>query len=60
MFSHYSVRLRVTVLLMVLLAGSGPLLRAHAQQRALPAKTIKLDPTKNLGTWEGWGGSMAW
>jgi galactan endo-1,6-beta-galactosidase len=60
MFSQYSVRLRVTVLLVVLLAGSGPLLRAHAQQRALAAKTIKLDPTKNFGTWEGWGSSLAW
>jgi galactan endo-1,6-beta-galactosidase len=45
---------------MVLLAGSGPLLRAHAQQPPLAAETVKLDPTKNLGTWEGWGSSLAW
>ena len=60
MFGHYSVRLRVTLPLMALLAGSGPLLRTHAQQRALAAETIKLDPTKNFGTWEGWGSSLAW
>jgi galactan endo-1,6-beta-galactosidase len=60
MFGHYSVRLRVTVPLLLLLAGLEPWLRTHAQQRALAAETIKLDPTKNFGTWEGWGSSLAW
>jgi galactan endo-1,6-beta-galactosidase len=60
MLSHHFVRFRVPVLLMVLLAGSGPSLRAHAQQPAPAAETIKLDPTKNFGTWEGWGSSLAW
>ena len=60
MFSHYSVRLRATVLQMVLLAGSGLLLHAQAQQPPVAAETVKLDPTKTLGTWEGWGSSLAW
>src|SRR5216683_3459153 len=52
---------RVTMLLMVLLAGLGSSLRAHAQQQhALEAETVKPDPTKNLGQWEGWGSSLAW
>ena len=50
----------LSALLTVLLAGSGSWHRAHAQQRALAAKTVKLDPTKNLGPWEGWGSSLAW
>src|SRR5260370_38796765 len=45
---------------MVLLAGSGYSLRANAQQGAPTIETVKLDPTKNLGTWEGWGSSLAW
>jgi galactan endo-1,6-beta-galactosidase len=60
MFSRYSVRLRVTVPLMLLLAGLEPWLYTHAQQPALAAETIRLDPTKNFGTWEGWGSSLAW
>jgi galactan endo-1,6-beta-galactosidase len=60
MLSHYFVRLRVTVLHMVLLAGSGPWLRANPQQPPLTAETVKLDPTRTLGTWEGWGSSLAW
>jgi galactan endo-1,6-beta-galactosidase len=48
----------VSVLLILLLVGST--LRAHAQQSALKVETVKPDPTKDFGTWEGWGSSLAW
>src|SRR5690349_21972362 len=50
----------LSVLLIVLLTGSGLLLRANAQQGGPTIETLKLDPTKYLGQWEGWGSSLAW
>ena len=50
----------MSVLLIVLVTGSGFAVRAHAQQGGLTAQTVKIDPTKNVGKWEGWGSSLAW
>src|SRR5258708_30838134 len=55
----YQVRLRL-MLRVIVLAGSGFSLGAHPEQRSLTAVTIKPDPKNNLGTWEGWGSSLAW
>ena len=48
------------MLLLVALAGSGFSLGSHPEQRSLTAGTIKPDPKRNLGQWEGWGSSLAW
>jgi len=48
----------LSVFLIALLSGSA--LRAPAQQSALETTTVKVDPTKNFGQWEGWGSSLAW
>lgn len=40
--------------------GAGAPVRTHAQQSAPATITVKVDPTKNLGQWEGWGSSLAW
>ena len=48
------------MLLIILLAGAGSLFRANAEQGAPTIETVKLDPTKDLGTWDGWGSSLAW
>ena len=42
-----------------LLCGLGCQVRAHFQNS--PAiGTVRIDPTQNLGKWEGWGSSLAW
>src|SRR5436853_4157816 len=50
----------LSVLLTMLLACSGYLHRAQAQQAAPKTEIVKPDPTKILGHWEGWGSSLAW
>lgn len=51
---------RLSMFLIVLLTGSAFSFRADAQQRGPAALPVKVDPTKNLGDWEGWGSSLAW
>ena len=43
-----------------LLTGCVLSLRAHAQQSGPATVIVKVNPTKNLGQWEGWGSSLAW
>src|ERR1700731_3996462 len=33
--------------------------RAHSQNSSAIG-TVKIDPTQNLGRWDGWGSSLAW
>lgn len=48
------------VMVIVLLATPSLKSRAHAQQSAPVTTTVNVDPTSNLGQWEGWGSSLAW
>lgn len=42
-----------------LLCGLGWQLLARSQNSSAIG-TVKIDPTQNLGSWEGWGSSLAW
>ncbi|HKW17983.1 MAG TPA: glycoside hydrolase [Terriglobales bacterium] len=46
--------------LFLLLAGSIYPFHGRAQQGSSKTDVIKIDSTKNLGQWEGWGSSLAW
>jgi galactan endo-1,6-beta-galactosidase len=48
------------VIVIALLIGAALSFRAHAQQSGPATVTVKVDPTKNLGRWDGWGSSLAW
>lgn len=50
----------ISVALAVLLAGACLLSRGQEKQSAPRTVKLKVDPTKNLGQWEGWGSSLAW
>lgn len=50
----------LSVLAILFLAAAMPTFCARAQQDSLPIPAIKVDPNENLGTWEGWGSSLAW
>ena len=49
-----------SVIVIALLIGYALSFRAHAQQRGPATVTVKIDPTNDLGPWEGWGSSLAW
>lgn len=50
---------RLVSVVFVLLTVASSSFRAHAQSLRASV-TVKVDPTKNLGQWEGWGSSLAW
>lgn len=47
-------------MIIALPALSGSSFHAQTQQVVGTAKTVKIDPSENLGQWEGWGSSLAW
>jgi galactan endo-1,6-beta-galactosidase len=48
------------IVLAVLLAAFGSAFRARASEATLALTSIKVDPSQDLGAWEGWGSSLAW
>lgn len=54
------VRRLQSLLLIVLLVGSRSALQGQEPQPAVKAEILRVDPTKNLGEWEGWGSSLSW
>ena len=43
-----------------ILAPSGSSFQKDAQQIALVTEIMRVDSSKNLGPWDGWGSSLAW
>lgn len=48
------------LVLTALLATLGFSLRARGQEGAPATVAVKVDPSQDLGSWEGWGSSLAW
>jgi galactan endo-1,6-beta-galactosidase len=45
--------------IVALLAASGTSVQTHAEQGARVTE-VRVDSSKNIGSWEGWGSSLAW
>ncbi len=50
----------LSVLVILVLAGSLRKFLAFTQQGSRETQTVKLNPNEKLGQWEGWGSSLAW
>ena len=48
------------LVLTALLATLGFSLRARGQESGPATVAVKVDPSQDLGSWEGWGSSLAW